>query len=103
MKKRSGILRKSLLVMIMIVLFLPLVQTLFPVFELKPLNGYIQQLPETKLTVSNWLDGSYQKHEERYLMEHVGFREPLIRLHHQIGRASCRERGEISVGAGSLK
>ncbi len=70
--------------MIMIVLFLPLVQTLFPVFELKPLNGYIQQLPETKLTVSNWLDGSYQKHEERYLMEHVGFREPLIRLHHQI-------------------
>ncbi|MES2557962.1 MAG: hypothetical protein V4604_17535 [Bacteroidota bacterium] len=84
MKKRSDILRKSLLVVIMIVLFLPLVQTLFPVFEVKPLNGYIQELPETELTIKNWLNKSYQENEERYLMNHVGFREPLIRLHHQI-------------------
>lgn len=84
MKTRSVIVRKGLLVMIMIVLFLPLVQTAFPLFELEPLNGHVKKLPETELTVSNWLDESYQKDKELYLINHVGFREPLIRLHHQI-------------------
>ncbi|MDH4474370.1 MAG: hypothetical protein QE487_17325 [Fluviicola sp.] len=84
MKTRSNILRKGLLVAIMIVLLFPLVQTLFPVFDLKPLDGVIEEAPRVELTVSNWLDESYQKSEEKYLTQHFGFREFLIRLHHQI-------------------
>ncbi len=84
MKARSQLLRKVLLVIVMGVLLLPMVQTLIPVFELKPLSGFTRQRPRTELTVSNWMDGSYQESEEFYLTEHLGFREFLVRLHHQI-------------------
>jgi hypothetical protein len=84
MKARSNILRKGLLVIILIALLLPMVQTLFPVFELEPLGGHVKESPQVKLTLSNWLNGSYQENKERSLTEHVGFKEFLVRLHHQI-------------------
>ena len=49
----------------------------------KSLKGVVVEEAQPELTFRNCCDGSYQQQVEPYLKQHLGFREPLIRLYNQ--------------------
>ena len=64
-------------------LFASMLQKRFDWPKLKPLKGVVAAEAEPELTFQNCCDGSYQQQVEPYLKQHLGYREPLIRLYNQ--------------------
>ncbi|MBO4328237.1 MAG: hypothetical protein J5831_02365 [Bacteroidales bacterium] len=65
-------------------LALPAVQQYAKLFTFRPLNGVTVEQEQPRLTFKSFMDGSFQSQEDRYLSEHVGFREPLVRCYNQL-------------------
>ena len=84
MGKQINILFKYLLLFALIgLLFLPFIQEQFKLVDSVPLNGAIVQAQPKKLTLTNWLDGTFQTEKEKYINENFGFRNHLIRLNNE--------------------
>lgn len=66
------------------ILFLPLLQSIYPFYKEKPLQGEFVPAPKPILNSTNWFDGSFQFDEENYRPEHTGLRTLFIRLYNQI-------------------
>lgn len=70
-----------------LLLLLPVAQTHFELFEMKPLAGVQNETGDTikkpELTWASYKNSSYQKQMDKYLMETVGFREFFIRYYNQ--------------------
>jgi len=56
----------------------------FKWIKLKPLSGYYIDSNKVKFTWNDWLSGTYQESQDKYLNDHVGFRNFFIRLNHQL-------------------
>lgn len=74
---------KILFVSTIVVLLLLLVQTFTNFVYVKPLAGVTVEVEKPKLTLPNYIDGSFQSNLENYCREHCGFREWFIRLYNQ--------------------
>jgi len=74
---------KILLISTIAVLILFLAQTVTGFFTLMPLNGVTTEAEKPKLTLKSYADGSFQSDVDRYLKDHFGFRECLIRFYNQ--------------------
>ena len=59
------------------------VQAQWKPFELKPLNGFTPVVEKPELTLGNFASGLYQSDLERYIGDHLGFREFFIRSYNQ--------------------
>lgn len=69
---------------LLVVLFLPMLQSKFKLIESKPLDGDVQLNEEDPyISKERWLEGIYQREQEQYLNEHAGFRNELIRIYNQ--------------------
>lgn len=68
---------------LMVLLFLPLLQSHVLHIPLKPLNGVTVETEQPKFNLVSYRSGDYAKQEEAYVGEHFGFREPVIRLYNQ--------------------
>ena len=82
MRKRNAILI-ILFSLTAVMLFAPLVQQNFGLFEFKKLHGYFEPAKKPEMTFDNLKKGAYQRQAEAYLKENFGFHEPLIRLYNQ--------------------
>ena len=70
--------------------------------QFKPLKGVVAEQRMPELCFKNYADGSFQQQTEKYLKQHFGFREPLIRLYNQYrwdfyGKTPVSE-GQVSFG-----
>lgn len=66
-----------------VLLFASMLQKWFEWPKFKPLKGVVVEENEPELTFKNCCDGTYQQQVEPYLKQHLGCREPLIRLYNQ--------------------
>ena len=67
----------------MVFLFVPIIQEWGGIFPVKPLKGVFEPTPKPELTFDNYKSNTYQTQIEKYLSEHFGLREPVIRLYNQ--------------------
>ena len=70
-------------IFIIFLMLLPAFQMRFRLFREKPLNGAFNLAEEPQFTKLNWYSGNYQENVERYLKDHSGFRNFLVRLQNQ--------------------
>ena len=74
----------ALFALTVVLLALPMAQQYGKWFEFKPLNGVTLTAQQPKLTWKGFMDGTFQRQEDQYLSENIGFREPLIRCYNQL-------------------
>lgn len=72
-----------LFALLMVFLFVPIIQEWGSIFPVKPLKGAFEPTPKPELTFDNYKSNSYQTQIEKYVSEHFGLREPVIRLYNQ--------------------
>ena len=72
-----------LFALLMVFLFVPIIQEWGGVFPVKPLKGVFEPTPKPELTFDNYKSNIYQTQIEKYVSEHFGMREPIIRLYNQ--------------------
>ena len=63
--------------------FLPMLQGRFRLFSMKPLNGVTVATEKPEFSLEAYRSGTYAKQAEAYASQHIGFREPVIRLYNQ--------------------
>lgn len=81
MKKRGFYI--VLFALLMVVLFSPLVQQLWHPFTIKPLDGASEEVVMPVLSFEAYQDQTYQVQLEKFIAQHFGFHEPIIRLYNQ--------------------
>lgn len=71
---------------LLLLLLLPAIQTWLniKIFRTSPLAGYAEPAPRPTLTWQSLRDNTYQPALERYLTEHIGFHDLLIRPRNQL-------------------
>lgn len=72
-----------LFALLMAFLFGPIIQEWGGVFPVKPLKGVFEPTPKPELSFDNYKSNIYQTQIEKYVSEHFGMREPIIRLYNQ--------------------
>lgn len=72
-----------LFALLMAFLFVPIIQEWGGVFPVKPLKGVFEPTPKPEPTFDNYKSNTYQTQIEKYVSEHFGLREPVIRLYNQ--------------------
>lgn len=91
---------KTLGIILMVLLFLPMLQSWLKPVPLKPLNGVTIATEKPKFNLDTYQSGDYAKQAESYLGEHFGFREPVIRLYNQYLWSCYRKTYAHDVVAG---
>jgi len=76
--------KKILFISIAILISLPGIQYFTGVVKIKKLKGWFTEEPNPSLTLSNWLDGSFQSSKEKYLKQKFGFRPDFVRINNQM-------------------
>lgn len=89
-----------LFVVTVVLLALPAVQQQWHLFNFRPLLGSTVSSERPQLTVKSFMSGQYQVQEDRYLSEHVGFRECFIRYYNQLTWSLFRKSQNPSVFVG---
>ncbi len=72
-----------LFALLAIVVFLPMLQGWFHWFPMKPLNGVTVATEKPVFSLDSYRSGEYARQAEAYTSQHIGFREPIIRLYNQ--------------------
>lgn len=72
------------LVLIILLMALPAIQMRFRLFPEKPLSGAFILAKPADFSKAAWDSGEYQQQVEKYLKDHAGFRNFLVRLYNQL-------------------
>ena len=72
-----------LFILLMVLGFIPMLQSRFQLFPMNPLNGVTVEIEKPKFDLDTYRSGAYVKQAEAYTSQHIGFREPIIRLYNQ--------------------
>ena len=75
--------QKLLYFLLLGLLFMPFVQERLKLIPVTPLSGYFVKTEKIELSVSNFMDGTFQENLETRRKENVGFHDFLIRLNNQ--------------------
>lgn len=100
--------KQVLFLLVILLLILPALQRHFNFVAEKPLSGaFVKQEPPNfnEITVSSWMDGSFQADFSNRLESHIGFHNTLLRLFNQLEYSLFREanaEGVIVGKAGEL-
>jgi hypothetical protein len=86
-----------LFVLSVVLLAFPAVQQYAKLFDFKPLNGVTEKVEQPQLNFKNWMTGTFQKQEERYLSENIGFRELFVRCYNQMSWSLFRKVQNKSI------
>jgi len=73
--------------MLMLMLFMPIFQSTFNIFEIKPLDGSFAQIEKADFkffTWKRWFDESFQNKINKAIEDNIGYRNILIRLYNQL-------------------
>ena len=72
-----------LCIILMVLGFMPMLQGWLRLFPTKPLNGVTVKTEKPTFDLDTYRSGTYAKQAEAYTSQHIGFREPIIRLYNQ--------------------
>jgi hypothetical protein len=81
-----NLLKHTLLIIFLVILLLPLIQTVYQPVREDDLNGFfkLNDKPDLKkFSWPRWFNGSFQDHYIKGTEDHIGFRNSLFRLHNQ--------------------
>lgn len=78
-------------------MLVPLIQYIVPVYTPKPLQGDEEVLEDSVFSWTGWTSGEFQVNQEKWLDAHAGFRNPIVRLHHQLEYSLFREPNARNV------
>ena len=84
MSKYSVIIKKSLLLIVFVVILMPIAQNNLSLFLVKDLKGSFQKTAKIDFSFDYWYDGVFQETCEKFLNENFGFRNTLVRFNNQI-------------------
>jgi hypothetical protein len=90
-------------VFIILMMAFPAVQMRFHPFKEKPLNGAFILAEKPQFTKANWNSGEFQEKGERYLKDHTGFRNFLVRLQNQVDFSLFRQANAEGAVIGKNK
>ena len=76
--------KKTLLISIFAILFLPMLQKALPFIKSGELYGEYMPAGDVDFTCASWFDGSYWPAKSNYLNDQIGFRPDLVRLNNQV-------------------
>jgi hypothetical protein len=82
--KRSTYFKRTLLGIILAVLFLPLLQARLKWIAIQPLNGALSEPEYRRFSWDDWFASSYQEKKEQYVNACFGFRNTCVRLNNQL-------------------
>ena len=74
----------GLFIVTVALLAFPAVQQQWQLFRFRPLMGSTVATPRPNLTWKSFMSGQYQAQEDKYLAEHIGFRECFVRSYNQL-------------------
>ena len=100
--KRKGI-HVALFVLVVLLLAFPAVQQHTRWFQLKPLHGVTIATERPKLSYKSFMSGVFQRQEDQYLSENVGFRELFVRCYNQLSWSMFRQPQNKSIRVGKEK
>ena len=81
--KKNGFIEVLLVALTGVLLCSSSIQQWGRIWSFTPLTGVFEPSPKPELNYGNFRTAAYQTQTESYLKEHLGFREPLIRLYNQ--------------------
>ncbi|HXC03804.1 MAG TPA: hypothetical protein VNZ86_03580, partial [Bacteroidia bacterium] len=84
MKDKPNILPAVLLFLFLGLMLLPLLQHQFSLLPETKLEGYAAPAPDTSWNAESWFNGTYAPAKEKYLNEHFGFRNWMIRFRNEV-------------------
>ena len=84
MKDLNIKIRVALLLLVVLILLTPFIQSTFSFVKLAPLRGAITQPVKKGFNFTDWFSGEYQAQEEKYLNESFGFRNLFVRINNQL-------------------
>ena len=70
--------------LLMLMLAIPLIQRIIPIFEETPLKGYFTIPPKPSFTLDSAFDGTFQEAYNNYFEHTIGFRPALVRINNQV-------------------
>lgn len=82
--KNNIIVKKSIFILIVILLSIPMVQQVIGFAYVRPLKGTVTKVEKPTVSLESWLSGDYQMKEEDYINNNFGFRTSFVRLHNQL-------------------
>lgn len=72
-----------LFILTVVVLFLPMAQEHWKLFDFRALTGVVAEAPQPEVNLSHFSDQSLQRWTESHLQMNYGFHEPLTRFYNQ--------------------
>lgn len=80
----SVAIKNSLLAIVFLIVFAPLVQSHLNFFKVKDLKGFFVKVDDVDVNFEKWFSAEYQEGKEKYITENFGFRSTLVRIINQI-------------------
>ena len=75
--------KRILYFFIILFLLFPAIQKKYQLFNSPSLNGSFYLAENTKFSIHNWFNNEFQDKEEKYIKDHIGFRNSLVMLNNQ--------------------
>jgi hypothetical protein len=88
---------------IILLMVLPVLQMQFGIIQEKPLNGAFNLSEKPTFTREKWISGEYQGQVEKYVKDHSGFRNFLVRLQNQVDFSLFRKANAEGAVVGKSK
>lgn len=79
----NKVIKNIIFVFFVVLFFLPLFQQFYPFVKLKELNGKFEIAKKPKFNLNDLLECKYQPKLEKYITDHIGYRNFFIRLFNQ--------------------
>lgn len=92
--------RYTAFALFLLALFLPALQKGFGLVEEKPLHGAFVMAENPAFTWKKWFSGEFQANFDRFIENHIGFRNSLVRLKNQLDFTLFREANAEGVVVG---
>lgn len=80
----SAKLKHAVLMFFFLLFFAPMIQQRFPFVKEKTLAGVDNKLKAPTISITDWLNGEFQKKLDEALNVNIGFRKTLVRIHNQV-------------------
>ena len=77
--------KKTLLIIFILLLTIPVIERYFNFFEFEPLDGAFTNTTKKELKASDFFNNSYQTVLENNITDSIGFKTIFVRLYNQIG------------------
>jgi hypothetical protein len=76
--------KKILVSIFVLLLIFPIVQNISQVIKFKSLKGAIIKSEKPTFSIQEWFTAEFQSKYEKYIVDTLGIREPLVRLYNQL-------------------